>query len=95
MYVLLAVSSHWEGMIEVNKLCVCIAPVGLTGLVGFTLGVKYKKAWLGLSGPGLCFEATFCRERFLFFRCNDCTCCPTDIIVAAVFREKVFYCRLF
>lgn len=62
---MLAVRRHWEGMIEVNKLRVGIEPVGLAGLVGFTLGAKYKKAWLGLSGPDLCFGATFCGEVFL------------------------------
>ena len=63
---MLAVHRHWEGVIEVNKLCVGIEPVGLPGLVGFTLGAKCKKAWLGLSSPGLCFGATFCSEVFLY-----------------------------
>lgn len=62
---ILAVHRHWEGMIEVTKLCVGIEPVGLTLLVGFTLGTQFKKAWLCLSSPGLCFKASFCREVFL------------------------------
>lgn len=43
-YIVLTVHRHWEGMVEVNKLCVCIEPVGLTLLVVFTLGTKLKKA---------------------------------------------------
>jgi len=50
---MLAVCRHWEGMIEVNALHVGIEPVWLAALVGFTLGAKYKKALLALSGPGL------------------------------------------
>lgn len=90
---MLAVCRHWEGAIEMNKLCVGIEPVGLAGLVGFTLGAKHKKAWavapvsaLGPSSAGRCSCA---------LRCNNCTHCPTDLIVAAVFREKGFYCWLF
>ena len=53
-------------MTEVNKLeWWWIEPVGLGGLVGFTLVAEYKKAWLGLSGPGLCIGVTFCKEVFL------------------------------
>lgn len=65
---MLAACRHWEGLMEVNKLRVGIEPVGLAGLVGFTLGAKCKKAWLGLSGSGLCFGALFCREVFLCFQ---------------------------
>lgn len=43
-YIILSVHRHWEGMIELNKLCVGTEPVGLTLLVGFTLGAKFKKA---------------------------------------------------
>lgn len=44
--IILSVHRHWEGMIELNKLCVGTEPVGLTLLVGFTLGAKFKRAWL-------------------------------------------------
>lgn len=90
-YIILAVHRHWEGMIELNKLCVGTEPVGLTLLVGFTPRAKFKKAWLCLSSPGLCFRASLCRELFWCSQ-MQCTCYPTDLIVAAVFRGKVFCC---
>lgn len=60
-YIMLAVHRYCEG----NMVCVGIEPVGLAVLVGFTLGAKFKKAWVCLSSPGLCFRASFCSEVFL------------------------------
>lgn len=94
-YIILAVQRHWEGIIELNKLCVGTEPVELTLLVEFTLGARFKKAWLCLNSPGLCFRASLCREVFLCSQMQWCTCHPTDLIVAAVFRQKVSFAAYF
>lgn len=69
--IVIAVHRHWEGVIEMSKLSVGTEPVGLTLLVGFTLGTKFKKAWLcsaslvSASGPppaGRCSCAVKCND---------------------------------
>lgn len=54
---ILVVHRHWEGITEVNKLCVGIEPVGLALLVVFNLGQILRKpglvsaALVSASGP--------------------------------------------